>query len=56
MATQNTAKLEEVYKESKQSQKEAMQLPKETDVREPYMVSHSLMAIHRLIEMGKIKM
>ena len=53
MALQNTARLEEIHRESRQSQRDAILLPKEKDAAAgTLLVSHSLVAIHRLIEMG----
>lgn len=51
LAGQNTARLEEIFRESRQSQRDTMLLPKEIDAR-TLPVGHSLVAIHRSIEMG----
>ena len=52
IAGQDLARLEEKYRESMQSQGDAMCLVKETDIPEHLPVGHGRMVIHQLIEMG----
>ena len=52
MAGQKIASLEEIERENRWSQRDVMMQPKEKDDAGIFLVSHSLVAIHRLIVMG----
>ena len=52
MEGQTIARLKETYRESRQSQRDLMQLLKEKFAGGTFLVSSSLLEIHRLTEMG----
>ena len=41
-----------MLEERRQSQREAMKAPPETDMLKLYLVGHNLVVVHRLMEMG----